>query len=530
MIITRPNGRVFVMSDNNKLKFGVPDIQDEYGILSDESKNLSSSRLKVFQNSSDQYPIRLIKNSSMNSGEYRLRMYNDKTEIYAKTEDGIKYGLVSLYQMFNMGHYREMFFVDKPKYQHREFMLDSARNYISVDEIKKIINEASLLKLNYFHWHLSDDQGFRIEIKRYSDLMDVAGSNGFYTEEEIKDIVKYAQVRGIEIIPEIDIPGHTRAILAAYPELSCDKRPRDIMTGYVPNTSALCVSNKKTYQFLYRIFDEVMDLFPGKYIHIGGDEVNFKSWCNCSSCRSFMEDNKINSFANLQGYFLNDIASYLIKNNKQPITWNDARTATNLDERIIIQNWMDIPFDKSTEKAYLNGGNIIATSTFANYFDYPYSLVSPKTTYEFTPKIRGNELIGNNLLGTSCHLWGEVINNSKELERLLFPRLIAFAENSWSNELDYKDFTTRLEAYLPKLDGIINYEKNYDIDISQKDEMVAEYFLKRMMQMPKSNERSSLKLGLMGTKIMWQLLNNDNADISKAKVLSLLASKKFLNK
>lgn len=521
-IIPKPNGEIKVYDE--KFIFTYPKLFYSSKNISEEMVNIFLNRLKLNKDNINTN-IKLIEDSSISCQNYQLFISNEEINIIASDSVGFNYGLISLYHLYREKQNKKIEFNDFPKYKHREFMIDSARNFISIEEIKKIIDQASLMKLNFFHWHLTDNQGWRIESTVFPSLNEIDGEK--YTQKEIKEIVRYAKNRGIEIIPEIDIPGHVQALLTVYKDLSCDKKERSIIKGYSLNNTPLCLGQKETYYFIFKLFDEVMSLFPCKYFHIGADEVSLNSCSNCSNCKNLMKKNNFKNYKQLYGYFINIISKYLINNGKFPICWNDATQASNLNDKIIIQHWFDYPFDKTNIKTFEKQQQYIVSSTFSNYFDYPYCLIPLKSTYEFVPKIKNKQLNNKLILGTSCHIWTEIIENIENLENLLFPRLYAFSENSWSNNLNYNDFEERLEYLLNNLAVNINYatSREYNIHGEEASKEIIEYFSNRLRIMPKL-ENISIKNILSSLKITIKLLSNNQKGIVRYNtVLKLLLHK-----
>ena len=235
---------------------------------------------------------------------------------------------------------------DFPKYKWRSFMLDSGRQYQTIDFIKRYLDYLAMLKINIFHWHLTEGQGWRIEIKKYPKLTEVGAyvakgeeQQGFYTQDEIKEIVQYAKDRFITVVPEIDLPGHSEAALIAYPEYTCFGKTPETVMEYSPNL--FCGGNEKTYQFLQNILDEVCDLFPGEYIHLGGDEAPKNNWDSCSVCKEKIKQENLNNSHELQVYFSTRLANYLKQKNKKVILWGDIveQPSQKLPDNVIIYWW-----------------------------------------------------------------------------------------------------------------------------------------------------------------------------------------------
>lgn len=463
--------------------------------------------VNINNDSTNSISFEFIRDMSLNEEEYVITLKNGIITIISKNEKGLSNALKSTYQITKNEGLSDMMLGDLPKFWHREFMIDSARHFIPLEEVKKIIDQAALLKLNFLHFHLSDDQGFRFESLLYPKLHELAGKEGYYTQEQLKELVEYASVRGIEIIPEIDIPGHTTAMLVAYPELGCEEKEVTLPKGFLVSKDILCVGKHKTKEFVKNLFGEVASIFPCKYFHIGGDEVNPTNWEKCDDCKDMMNKNNIKSHIDLEALFLNEMAEYLISLGKSPICWNDARKSKLLRDDIIIQNWWNYIGDKSTLNAYQNGKiQLIHGSTVTTYFDYPYSLTPLAATYGNIPTIHGKEVKGIN--GLSAHIWTERIPDSDLLEYMIFPRLMAFAENAWTKELNYHDFIERLEVYLDTFGKNLKYAPLEEATINGVNARIktAQYFLQMTGAAPQD-----LKLGTIvnALGITFSLLQNN---------------------
>ena len=280
---------------------------------------------------------------------------------------------------------------DYPSFYYRGYMLDCARHMFTVDEIKKLADAMALLKFNKFHWHLTDDQGWRIESERYPMLNSVSAVRKFssfgkkkdnsaygrvYTKAEIKEVIEYCGEREIEVIPEFDIPGHTSALLAAFPELSCGKSEIEVKTHQGIFEDVICLSNEKSLEVILNIFDEICELFPSKYIHIGGDETPKAQWEACPECRNEMAKLGINDYKEYQNSFTNKVIEHLECKGKTCIVWNDAAEGKNLDRRAIVQYWKE----KSAPSAeFANSGGRLILSPFTYYYtDYEKYEIPPE--------------------------------------------------------------------------------------------------------------------------------------------------------
>lgn len=386
---------------------------------------------------------------------YILEIRPDKLMIKSSTEAGKYYGMQTLASVIEEenSHLSCGTVEDAPRYRYRGFMIDVSRHFFSVKEMKKIINQCAKYKLNKFHWHLSDDQGFRIESKKFPKLNQTGSmrreedgtvTRGFYTQEDIMDIVRYAAKRQIETVPEIDMPGHTSAIIAAYPEFSCSGRAAEVKNKGGIYSQILCAGNEKTMQFIYELLDEILPLFPGRYFHIGGDEAPKTEWKTCECCQDLIQREHLEGEEELQAYFTEKLADYLKKKGKTAIGWNDI-LASGKAERMIAQYWNEPGLGYSYAEVQ-KGQKFIFSNSDACYMDYPHCMVTLKGIYSFEPNIQGHMGIPNaQILGLEAPVWTEYIGTEESLETHIFPRLQALAENAWSNEKDYEDFLRRVK-------------------------------------------------------------------------------------
>ena len=335
----------------------------------------------------------------------------------------------------------------------------------------------SLLKLNKFHWHLTDDQGWRIEIKKYPRLIEIGSKreetvvgglfskkrdgiphSGYYSQEDIKEIIEYASDRFIQIIPEIDLPGHTRAILASYPNLSCKGYPFRVSTHWGIHKDVLCLGKEEVFEFIQDVLKEIIELFPSNIIHIGGDEVLKTRWKECPDCQLRLQNEGLKSVKNLQPYFTNRLISFLNKYKQKTIIWNDA-LKENLKGNPICQRWLR---GKKEVLEYLKkGGEAIMSDFRYVYLDHSYKFTPLKLAYKYEPIPKKlEEKYHKQVLGLEAPLWSEYIPNIKRLEWQTFPRLIAFAEIGWIPKIkkNFNSFQERLKILLKRLDIIgINY-------------------------------------------------------------------------
>lgn len=443
-------------------------------VLKDRLRKLVNYQNFDFSEDSE-YKLSLILDTVMKEEQYEIKIQEDQTVIKAKTGMGFAHGLTTLYWMIreNEGILKESEVQDEPEYEYRGFHLDSSRHFFEVETVKSMIEQATLRKINRMHWHLSDDQGYRIESKRYPKLNEVSAKRqeydgsiytGTYTFEDINEIVEYAKIRGMEIIPEIDMPGHVTAILAAYPELSCCGEPTE--TANLPGIMEriLCVGRDEVIEFAKNLLDEVVPLFPYHQFHIGGDEVPKAEWKKCPHCQKRILENKLRDEEALQGYFTKEMAAHLKKYGKDVICWNESLMTGDLDENVIIQYWDEVDEDPK-------GGSYCANAFAQNrkciysyvpwlYFDYEPALTPMKLVYDMEPVLRnGQNIPKENVLGFECTLWSEYLDSKKRLEEMAFPRMFALAERGWNRKKEYEEYKDRCakELLYLKQDGIYFY-------------------------------------------------------------------------
>lgn len=417
---------------------------------------------------------------------YRIECDTEKLTVYASGYAGAFYAVMSLRQLFCMDvpeapeilTMHAVSITDKPRMGWRGVMLDESRHFFGVETVKKMLDMMSMYKLNVFHWHLTDNEGWRVEIKKFPLLTEIGGKRrgtqtlawgkpnsvswieykGYYTQEQIKDIVAYAKARNIMIVPEIDMPAHFAAAVAAYPDLSCAGKTIEPSVRHADNIDIIaCAGKENTYRFIYDVIDELCELFPAPYFHIGGDEAAKKEWKKCPLCQKVIKDNKLKGEEGLQGYFNNKIALYLKRKGRTMIGWNEVLTADNLERSVIAQYWVS-ERDKNVEKHAEDGRKLIISKHQAFYFDMPYAQVRLSDTYGFD--ITQWNLKEESMLGIEGPVWTEWVPTPERLEFQLFPRAEALAEVCWTpaEGRNYADFRKRLEKRLVALDRLgVNY-------------------------------------------------------------------------
>ena len=414
--------------------------------------------------------VKFVKSEDLPAEAYELQIRKNKIVILASDEAGRFYALQTLKQLADADIMYCGVIKDEPRYEWRGFMLDEARHFFGMEKVKELLDLMARYKLNRFHWHLSDNQGWRIEIKAYPQLCEIAavGNNSdgnapakFYTQDEVREIIAYAAERHIEVIPEIDMPGHATAFVKAFPELDGGHR-------------TVNVANPKLYEVLETIMKELADLFPGRYLHIGGDEVSRRGWESLPEMPEFMAKNNIASYHDIQKYFEVRLSDIVAKTGKLSIAWDDVINGDMNTENTLLQWWQsDRP--GNLEKSLEYGYKTIICPWGSFYLDYVQDirckeghLVWEKCVndmrgiYEY--KFEDNPLI----IGAQGNLWTERVRTSDRLDYMVFPRLITLAEKSWTREenLNYENYLKRLENEYMFLDSIGVYYYDFrDFDV-----------------------------------------------------------------
>lgn len=428
------------------------------------------------------------KDNSLDSEEYNLDIQKDKVTITASQESGAFYAVQSIRQiaLLDLAKQGDTIKIDcckindKPRFKHRAFMLDVGRHFFDKTVVKEFLDQMAMVKMNVFHWHLTEDQGWRIEIKKYPLLTtkgcvrkstainsyhhalkgekhidEQYGEGKFFTQEDVKEIVAYAQDLHINIIPEIDMPGHLMSAIACYPEISCEGKPVDVNNRWGVMDTIGCVGGDKFMPFIKDIIDEVTQLFPYEYFHIGGDEVPKNKWKVCPKCQAKIKELGLKNENDLQGWFNNQILEYLKTKDKKLIGWNEILEASQLADETIAQWWVKSA-QASGVKGWLNKGNKIVISPCPYvYFDHFYSMKDLKKTYSLDlDRVGLSPKFESQVLGFEAPQWTEFVRDIPKLHFNTYPRLQAIAEIGWTAKKNkcYKDFDNRLQTYLKILD------------------------------------------------------------------------------
>ncbi len=420
--------------------------------------------------------IRFVTDESLPAEGYELNVDGEGIEVRASQFPGFLYALQSLEQLLPAAVYGTepapdaawevpcVKIADAPRFAYRGMHLDVARHFFSVDEVKRYIDVMAIHKLNTLHWHLTDDQGWRIEIKRYPELTAVGSIRkatvvrkewgtydgtpygGFYTQDEIRDVVKYAADRGVTVIPEIDLPGHMLAALTAYPELGCTGGPYEVWGRWGVADDVLCPGREKTFEFLEGVLTEVMELFPSEYIHIGGDECPKVRWEKCPRCQAkirqlgLKDDGEHTAEHYLQSYVTDRIGKFLAQHGRRIIGWDEILEGRAPSDAVVM-SWRGSEGGIAAAKL---GHDVIMTPNSHFYFDYYQSLdtdaepfgiggyIPMEQVYSYDPAFP--ELTPEqqkHILGVQANLWTEYVLSDEHLEYMLLPRLAALSEVQW---------------------------------------------------------------------------------------------------
>ena len=398
--------------------------------------------------------VRKGKNELSEDESYHLSVLSNKIVITATTDLGALHALETLSQMVqNNGsefYFPAVEIEDNPRFAWRGLMIDAARHFIPVEVIKRNLDGMAAMKMNVFHWHLADNQGWRVEIKKYPQLTALASDGSFYTQEEIKAVVQYADEKGIMVVPEIDVPGHASALLTAFPEIGSNiEKTYAVSRKSGIHDAALDPTNPKTYQILEAIFDEVCPLFPGAYLHIGGDENNGKEWNANPKIQEFKKKNNLATNHDLQTYFNMKLIPILKKQGKQLMGWEEIMTK-DMSKDAIIHAWRSVKEGMEAEggltKAAKNGYKAVLSTGF--YID----LMLPVDSHYLNDPMPKNVVFTAEekarILGGEATMWSELVT-PLNIDSRIWPRTAAIAERLWSN-----DTVTNLESMHKRLKQI----------------------------------------------------------------------------
>lgn len=502
---TLGSGKPFILSSTTKISFPKNDknLKQIATFLSEYIQISTGKKVQVTDSSISKNNIELQSNfKNENKEAYKLNVNENKIIINGASSAGTFYGVQLLRKVLMISTEKSQIklpnveVIDYPRFGYRGMMLDVARHFAPVDFVKKFIDILALHNINTFHWHLTDDQGWRIEIKKYPKLTEIGSKRaetivgkskdeydgkphgGFYTQNEIKEIVEYAQKRYINVIPEIDLPGHMMAALASYPELGCTGKEYEVRKKWGVSEDVLCVGNEKTFEFIEGVFEELIPLFPSTYFHIGGDECPKNSWKKCTKCQAkiselgLITDSKHSAEEKLQSYCMSRVEKLLNSNGKKIIGWDEILEG-GVAPNATIMSWRS--FQGGIEAAQL-GHDAIMTPSSHCYFDHyqgndtnleplaigGYTSVERVYSFEPIPEVL-NSVERKHIIGAQANIWREYMPTSEQVEYMILPRLAALSEVLWTapEKKNYANFLSRLANFLPVYDELkYNYAKN----------------------------------------------------------------------
>ena len=438
-------------------------------------------------------------NEKLNEEGYILKINTNQIIIEASTETGAIFAFQSLYQLMNLNlkngvvKLQNQVIKDSPRFKYRGMHLDVGRHMYPVAFIKKYIDGLAMLKFNNFHWHLTEDQGWRIEIEKYPELnnigsyrdstlighytdkpwqFDITRYGGYYTKKEIKEVVRYAERRGINVIPEIEMPGHSQAAVSSYPEFGCTGEQVGVAPLWGVFKEIYCSKNE-TFDFLEEIIDEVVELFPGKYIHIGGDEAPKTNWKACGNCQNVINREELKDEHELQSYFITRMEKYINSKGKQIIGWDEILEG-GLAPNATVMSWRGV--SGGIEAAKMNH-EVIMTPNATCYLDHyqakdttneplaigGYTPIEEIYNYEPIPN-ELDESLHKYIIGAQGNVWTEYMKTSDHVEYMVFPRIFALSEVVWAeNKPSFEYFERKVIDLYPILDKMdINYSKHLE--------------------------------------------------------------------
>ena len=439
--------------------------------------NKNANNHVVIENSDTTNPV--LKNAiyitissevEKNKEAYQLDVNSNAIIIKASNPLGIVQGIQTLRQLLpeesvqdKLWSVPNLSIKDKPAYEWRGVMLDPGRHFQSKEVVLKYIDLLSLYKMNVFHWHLTEDEGWRIEIKKYPELTEKAAKRSlgdgknyhhYYTQEDIKEVVAYATKRGIMVVPEIDMPGHAGATMPVFPELHCTGYMKEIpniwLKGEENQGRTFCAGNPKSLAFFKDVLDEVTELFPAPYVHIGGDEAKKNFWEKCKKCQNVIKKNNLKDEHELQSWFMKQIANHLATKNKTPIGWDEIIEG-GLIENAIVHSWRGPKGGIAATKT----GHKVIMSYGPTYFNRHLKISNLKNVFDYDPVKGVADSLQHLVVGAEACLWSEFIQDEEELDLQVFPKLFALSENLWNGrgqgKMDWDTFQNESKKQEEKL-------------------------------------------------------------------------------
>ena len=489
----------FVVSNNEQTKM--------VNIFVGRLKKSTGWTIEIVETAPQKNYVQFVEDVNFNQEAYGLSVTSNYITITASSEAGYLYGLESIRQLLpleleNSNVTTEVDWVvpnleikDEPRFKYRGLMLDLSRHFFDKNYIKKTIDRLAMHKMNVLHLHLVDDQGWRIEIKKYPKLTEIGSwrvdqedkhwnareavssdekgtYGGFLTQEDLKEIVKYAQSKNVDVIPEIEMPAHVTSAIASYPHLSCFENHIAVPSGGIwPLTDIYCAGKESTFEFLENVLLEVMDIFPSKYIHIGGDEATKTNWKKCPHCQKRIKEEGLNNVEELQSYFVKRMERFINSHGKKLIGWDEILEG-GLAPDATVMSWRGV---KGGIEAAEQGHDVIMTPGTHCYFDHyqgpqnhePLAIggFTPLSkVYQFDPVVETmNEEEASHVLGGQANLWAEYIPTESHSEYMIFPRLAALSETLWSPKetRNWEDFSKRVQTMFKRYEMMgINYAKS----------------------------------------------------------------------
>ena len=475
----------FILSNGTKIMYpeGNEKMQKNAEFLASYIKDLTGKSLAVQAGTDGKGIILQLGGNAENPEGYQLKVTSDQVVISGPTEAGVFYGIQTLRKSIPVAQGVDIALPaveinDYPRFSYRGAMLDVSRHFFPVDSVKRFIDMLALHNINRFHWHLTDDQGWRIEIKKYPLLTQIGSRRAetlvgrydknkegvydgkpygeFYTQEEIREIVSYAAERHIEVIPEIEMPGHGLAALTAYPWLGCTGGPYAVWTHWGISDDVYCAGKETTFEFIEKVLTEVLALFPSKLIHIGGDECPKGRWKACPLCQQRIREEGLKDEYQLQSYFIHRIERWMHTHGREIIGWDEILQG-GISKTANIMSWNG---SDPGIKAAQRGNPVIMTPKWYCYFDYSQTsdperyeplgntrYVSVRQAYRLDPCDRLTLPDQKRIRGVQCNLWTEYIADIRHAQHMVLPRMAALAETGWANDRkDYNDFVRRIPA------------------------------------------------------------------------------------
>ena len=471
----------FTLSAKAKIKAADESLVSPAKIFAKDVARILGAEPKVVTKGAGAITLSLL--STLAEEEYTLDILPAGIAIKGGSSRAVFYGLQSLLQIVSAADVKAgsvtlaaVNIADKPHFEYRGGMLDVCRHIFTVDEVKQFIDILALHKLNKFHWHLTEDQGWRIEIKRYPELSQVGayreqtliGRNrkskvydatrygGVFTQEQVREIVAYAAERYIDVIPEIEMPGHAIAALTTYPHLGCTGGPYEVWTRWGISKNIYCAGKESTFEFLENVLSEVLDLFPYKYIHIGGDEAPRDVWKKCPHCQKRIKEEGLKDEHQLQSYFMERIEKWLAERGRSIIGWDEILQG-GISKSATVMSWRGTKGGIAAAKL---GNNVVMSPNTHCYIDYYQTSdhkangeplangrfpVTLKVAYDLDPYKGLNECQQSFIKGVQMNLWTEYVSTFEHAQHMLLPRIAALSEVGWSySNKNYEDFTRRM--------------------------------------------------------------------------------------